>query len=274
MYNPQNALAPESDDIPDLQLKASKTPKEGLLGSSDQSFDGRRIWIHVFFLIFIEANSDKIDDDDSNLPEEEEYEDEYEEDEDYDSESPINMDEKSKHFSSAEKQQQVLKPQVAPSYTTHTQSSPTQTQQAAVPNSSRKYNLAQNQNGRVQTYPTRSTTETVPSGFRGSVNVEKKFHTKALEPHKTENKVNTTSEEKSSESKTPRKPDSYVTVTKSVTGSMDNSKSPPEDNKNFQSTYYTKSSTCGYFTFSCNIVYGVNGRSKICRPKAPANGKC
>lgn len=169
---------------------------------------------------------------------------------------------------------QVKKPYIPSPYVTHTQSSPTQTQQVAVPKSTKKYNVEQNQNGRVHTYPMRSTTEIVPSGFRGSVNVEKKFHTKSLEPHKTENKVNITADEKNSDSKAPRKPDSYVTVTKSVTGSMDNSKSPPENNKNFESTYYTKSSTCGYFTFSCNIVYGVNGRSKICRPKTPANGKC
>lgn len=70
-------------------------------------------------------------------------------------------------------------------------------------------------------------------------------------------------------------PDSYVSVTKQITGVEDNKNSLPSiPGKNFESTYYTKSSTCGYFTFSCNIVYGSNGRSKICRPKPPTNGKC
>lgn len=185
------------------------------------------------------------------------------------------MDENAKTSIQEKKSETRIVDTNQPQYRTHSQTSPTQSQQVAVANPSKPYNVVQNQNGRVQTYPTRPTTETVPSGFRGSVNVEKKFHTKSLEPHKTENRVNITADEKSQESKTaPRKPDSFVTVTKSVTGSLDNSKNPPEDNKNFQSTYYTKSSTCGYFTFSCNIVYGVNGRSKICRPKAPANGKC
>lgn len=163
---------------------------------------------------------------------------------------------------------------------TFIQSSPTQKQQAVVANpSAGQYRVVQNQNGRVNTYPIRTTTESVPSGFRGTVNVEKKFHTKALELHSTDKKVDVSLEDDGAKASNgaaqkPRAPDSYVTVTKSVTGSMDNSKSPPQENKNFQSTYYTKSSTCGYFTFSCNIVYGANGRSKICRPKAPSNGKC
>lgn len=213
------------------------------------------------------ANSNKLDNDDSNLPEEEDDEepyDEYEDEEDYYNENPIKMDAKSTDSKKVDS---------SSLYRTHTQSSPTQTQQVAVADPSKKYSVVQKQNDRVQTYPHRSTTETVPSGFRGTVNVEKKFHTKALEPHKTDNKVNVTADDDKSESRT-RTPDSFVTVTKSVTGSMDNSKNPPQDNKNFQSTYYTKSSTCGYFTFSCNIVYGANGRSKICRPKAPTNGKC
>lgn len=67
-----------------------------------------------------------------------------------------------------------------------------------------------------------------------------------------------------------RKPDSYVTVTKSLTGSLDENK---QESGKFASTYYTKSSTCGFFTFSCNIVYGANGKSKICRPKE-SNPKC
>lgn len=142
------------------------------------------------------------------------------------------------------------------------QNSPTQKQQSAVANPSIKYRLTQTQNGKTQIYPISSTTERIPDGFKGKVE-EKKYQTRFL-PSKHVN---------STEDKGTKKPDTYVTVTKSVSGSLDNSKKPPEDNK-FESTYYTKSSTCGYFTFSCNIVYGSNGRSKICRPKAPTNGKC
>jgi hypothetical protein len=63
-------------------------------------------------------------------------------------------------------------------------------------------------------------------------------------------------------------PDSFVTVTKSVTGQLDNGKAGNNTGK-YTHTYYTKSSTCGYFTFSCNIVFGSNGRTKICRPNPP-----
>lgn len=108
--------------------------------------------------------------------------------------------------------------------------------------------------------------ETVPDGFRGKID-DKRQKSNLTSPIKKNQLHN-------GETKVDVKPDSYVTVTKSVSGSLDNAKSTPTDNKKFESTYYTKSSTCGYFTFSCNIVYGSNGRSKICRPKAPANGKC
>lgn len=60
---------------------------------------------------------------------------------------------------------------------------------------------------------------------------------------------------------------SYVSVSNSVAGKMDE-KNPT---KKYEHRYYTKSSTCGYFTFSCNIVYGSNGRRKICKPKMPTN---
>ncbi|KAF3420710.1 hypothetical protein E2986_01318 [Frieseomelitta varia] len=65
-------------------------------------------------------------------------------------------------------------------------------------------------------------------------------------------------------SNTPMKP-SYYTVTNSVTGKLNGRNSP----RKYEHRYYTKSSTCGYFTFSCNIVYGSNGRTKICKPKMP-----
>ncbi|CAD1468394.1 unnamed protein product, partial [Heterotrigona itama] len=62
----------------------------------------------------------------------------------------------------------------------------------------------------------------------------------------------------------PMKPN-YYTVTNSITGKLDGRNSP----RKYEHRYYTKSSTCGYFTFSCNIVYGSNGRTKICKPKMP-----
>lgn len=143
---------------------------------------------------------------------------------------------------------------------TFSQNSPTQKQQATVVVPSIKYRLTQTQNGKTQVHPPTTTTERLPE--------EKKYHTRFLpSKHITNHVADKDAKEKNT-------PDTYVTVTKSVSGSLDNNKTPPEDNKEFASTYYTKSSTCGYFTFSCNIVYGSNGRSKICRPKAPSNGKC
>lgn len=107
--------------------------------------------------------------------------------------------------------------------------------------------------------------ETVPDGFKGKIEEKRQ-------------KINFTSaknKQSNDGTKIDIKPDTYVTVTKSISGSLDNSNSvAATDDKKFESTYYTKSSTCGYFTFSCNIVYGSNGRSKICRPKTPSNGKC
>jgi len=57
----------------------------------------------------------------------------------------------------------------------------------------------------------------------------------------------------------------YYTVTNSFAGKMNGSNEP----RKYEHRYYTKSSTCGYFTFSCNVVYGSNGRTKICKPKMP-----
>lgn len=155
------------------------------------------------------------------------------------------------------------------------QNSPTQKQQAAIPYQSIKYHrLTQTQNGKTTTYPAITTTEKAPEASKVKVPDEKKYQTRFM-PSKHQLRVEDKNEAKSIENVSGNKtPDTYVTVTKSVTGSVDNTKTPAEDKQNFASTYYTKSSTCGYFTFSCNIVYGANGRSKICRPKAPSNGKC
>lgn len=57
----------------------------------------------------------------------------------------------------------------------------------------------------------------------------------------------------------------FVSVSNSVAGKIEDKNS----SKNYEHRYYTKSSTCGYFTFSCNVVYGSNGRRKICKPKLP-----
>lgn len=103
--------------------------------------------------------------------------------------------------------------------------------------------------------PTSIRSETIPAGFKGKVESRKSTKHNSLFGETD-------------------KPDTFVTVTKSVTGTLDGSKDASSDDKKFSSTYYTKSSTCGYFTFSCNVVYGANGRSKICRPKTPADGKC
>lgn len=62
--------------------------------------------------------------------------------------------------------------------------------------------------------------------------------------------------------------DKFVSISKSVTGALD------FDNKvkkQYSHTYYTKSSSCGYFTFTCTIVSGSNGKKKICKPKMPTN---
>lgn len=256
------AIASESD-IPEIQLKSSKTSKE----LSDKGESNK-----------LGQPQPTITDDEEAEDDEEPY-DEYDED-DYYNEKPVKLEESPPTTSQIKNQEPGAAPAPVAEPITYRQSSPTQNQQAVVANpNAGQYRVVQNQNGRVNTYPVRTTTESVPSGFRGTVNVEKKFHTKALELHNTEKKVDISAEEGDAKvadegAHKPRAPDSYVTVTKSVTGSMDNSKNPPQENKNFQSTYYTKSSTCGYFTFSCNIVYGANGRSKICRPKAPSNGKC
>lgn len=151
---------------------------------------------------------------------------------------------------------------------TFSQNSSTQKQQATISGGiANKFNLIQTQNGHSSHYSSKPTTEKIPDGFKGTVNLEKKYHTRYLPSKHSSQTQNNLAEENI------KSPNSYITITKSITGSLGN-KNSPEDKQNFSSTYYTKSSTCGYFTFSCNIVYGTNGRSKICRPKAPTNGKC
>ncbi|XP_078042964.1 uncharacterized protein LOC144473192 [Augochlora pura] len=93
-------------------------------------------------------------------------------------------------------------------------------------------------------------------------------HILTKEKHQKQNSFNhqhqQTHTDRSKSANVPMKP-SYYTVTNSFAGKMDSKNSP----KKYEHRYYTKSSTCGYFTFSCNIVYGSNGRTKICKPKMP-----
>lgn len=68
----------------------------------------------------------------------------------------------------------------------------------------------------------------------------------------------------------PKKNDDnrYMSVSKSVSGALDGDNNIK---KQYSHTYYTKSSSCGYFTFTCTIVSGSNGRKKVCKPKIPTN---
>uniref|UniRef100_A0A182LYJ6 Uncharacterized protein n=1 Tax=Anopheles culicifacies TaxID=139723 RepID=A0A182LYJ6_9DIPT len=155
-----------------------------------------------------------------------------------------------------------------------TQDGPTQKQTAFVPHGD-NFRLVQTQNGRSTVHAV-TTERTVVN----AIVTTPKYATRYLSTKKDTPPVTTAANvaEEGSEPETPTQkngqPDSYISVTKQVTGIDEKSKVPAIPGKNYESTYYTKSSTCGYFTFSCNIVYGENGRSKICRPKPPANGKC
>ncbi|XP_059472727.1 collagen alpha-1(III) chain-like [Neocloeon triangulifer] len=57
-------------------------------------------------------------------------------------------------------------------------------------------------------------------------------------------------------------PTSFVSVTQKVS-----SQAPYSSPRELEHTYYTKASKCGYYTFSCQIVEGSNGRAKVCKPK-------
>lgn len=177
---------------------------------------------------------------------------------------------------------------------TFSQNTPTQKQTTVVSNLD-KYRVVQTQNGKTTVHD--AATEKIPSGFSDIhgqqttvAHQESSTPVTTNEVPSTTPKLNTrylpskhldangnrisTGSRGSGGGKHQPNPDSYISVTKQVTGIDENSKVPAIPGKNYESTYYTKSSTCGYFTFSCNIVYGENGRSKICRPKPPTNGKC
>lgn len=237
---------------------------------------------------------------------EEPYDDEYDDEDEYYIEAPsrIQAMRKNNDINLGQRLKSTVynKNSKLPLFSTYTQKSGTQSQQIAVNEQHPKvlkqsYNIVQKQNSRIHKdiIPSHRTNEKdqiannllVPNGFQGTINVEKKYFTKSLPTQKLNgdnmfvqkkeltDQIGTESiDEKAMNSTRHRTPDSYVTVTKSVTGTMDNSRGITKNSKNFQSTFYTKSSTCGYFTFSCNIVYGENGRSKICRPKTPTKENC
>lgn len=60
----------------------------------------------------------------------------------------------------------------------------------------------------------------------------------------------------------------YVSVSKSVTRDFDGDNNVRQQ---YSHTYYTKSSSCGYFTFTCTMVSSAEGRKKVCKPKMPTN---
>lgn len=174
-----------------------------------------------------------------------------------------------------------------------TQNSKSQKQVAAVVNPDKNVRLVQTQNGRTIKYPPtfestikqknkddeKSNKNKIPEGFESvdsgpsDISISKttqkiKYKTRYLPSKPTDDK--NAVEDGEEKNQKLLKPDSYVSVTNSVSGSLNENN---QENGKFASTYFTKSSTCGHFTFSCNIVYGSEGRSRICRPKQ-ANQKC
>lgn len=164
-----------------------------------------------------------------------------------------------------------------------TQSSPTQKQVAAIinPDPNKPVRLVQTQNGRTITYPPKTTTSGMkvksvdpngkaPNSLESISNPHEDI-TISKTTQKIKYKTRYLPSKPSSNNKvsaTDLKPDAFVSMTKSESGSVDD-----KENGKVSSTYFTKSSTCGQFTFTCNIVYGSEGRSRICRPKQN-NPKC
>lgn len=166
-----------------------------------------------------------------------------------------------------------------------TQSSPTQRQVATIINPDPKtpIRLVQTQNGKTITYPPIYEKKSDLKMKSTDDNKDKKV-SNSLEsisnPHEDITISKTTQKIKYKTRYLPSKasnknqindvvkPDAFVSVTKSESGSVDD-----VENGKTSSTYFTKSSTCGQFTFTCNIVYGSEGRSRICRPKQN-NPKC
>lgn len=157
-----------------------------------------------------------------------------------------------------------------------TQKSSNQKQVTAIVNPDKNVRLVQTQNGRTIKYPPTYETEkdefeTVDSG-PSDISISKttqkiKYKTRYLPSKSSDANSIQSGDEKG---KKILQPNSFLSVSNSVSGSID--ENIKESGKS-TSTYFTKSSTCGQFTFSCNIVYGSEGRSRICRPKQ-SNQKC
>lgn len=164
-----------------------------------------------------------------------------------------------------------------------TQKTKNQKQVTAIINPDKNVRLVQTQNGRTVKYPPSFDSTVDPKNLENYEDADSnpqdiviskttqkiKYKTRYLpsKPSDTKNNI----EDSDEKSKKLLKPDSYVSVTNSLSGSLNDN--AQDGNGKFASTYITKSSTCGHFTFSCNIVYGSEGRSRICRPKQ-TNQKC
>lgn len=175
-----------------------------------------------------------------------------------------------------------------------TQKTKSQKQVTAIINPDKNVRLVQTQNGRTVKYPpsfetavdqkmrnqddptknhvseSYESSDSNPQDIVISKTTQKiKYKTRYLpsKPSDVKNSI----DEGDEKNKKLLKPDSYVSVTNSLSGSLNENNQ--DGNGKFASTYFTKSSTCGHFTFSCNIVYGSEGRSRICRPKQ-TNQKC
>lgn len=164
------------------------------------------------------------------------------------------------------------------------QRSSSQKQVTAILNPDKNVRLVQTQNGRTVKYPPDSNPKSEgktkvsehfehedsnPQDITISKTTQKiKYKTRYLPSKATETKNEIVDDDAVKKMKI--KPESYVSVTNSMTGTLNENN---QENGKFASTYFTKSSTCGHFTFTCNTVYGSEGRSKICRPKQN-NPKC
>lgn len=161
------------------------------------------------------------------------------------------------------------------------QKSPTQKQVTTLVNPDKNVRLVQTQNGRTIKYPPvfdskaenlkkkNDDDSDVEDGNAEDIIISKttqkiKYKTRYLpsKPSDTKNSL-----DDGSANKKNVKPDSYVSVTNSLSGNI-------SDDSKFDSTYITKSSSCGHSTFSCNIVYSSEGkRTQVCKPRKP-NPKC
>lgn len=162
------------------------------------------------------------------------------------------------------------------------QRSSSQKQVTAILNPDKNVRLVQTQNGRTIKYPLDSklksddkpsenyeNEDSKPQDITISKTTQKiKYKTRYLPSKSSETKNEIIDNDEAR--KKQLKPESYVSVTNSMTGSLNENN---QENGKFASTYFTKSSTCGHFTFTCNTVYGSEGRSRICRPKQN-NPKC